>query len=261
MSFREVKAFKELLASDELIMFDTETTGLSAAECDIIEFSALKAKMDSDGRLVTTDTLDVYINPGYPLPEKIVEITGITDSELSEKGITADAAFEKIKAFFGSAPIISGYNVKFDIGFVEALYSKFGENFKYKSSLDVMAIAKEKLPKPHKLINVCEKLGIAEGFVFHRSIDDATATLCALNNLLPLYSEENTEKMEVTGVTRWTKHGYDRIYINNRQNVSAYYDVNTDTWSINGDYELEDVKASVYAITGVSSDDQLKTAV
>ena len=69
------------------------------------------------------------------------------------------------------------------------------------------------------------------------------------------------EKLDVTGCERWQKHGFNRIYIQNRQGATVFYDVNDKTWHIHGDFEEADVKASVYTLMEVSSDEELQKAV
>ncbi|MCR5670706.1 MAG: 3'-5' exonuclease [Butyrivibrio sp.] len=260
MSYREVREFLSLAKGKEFVMFDTETTGLSPESCDVIEFSAIKVKAKEDETFTKVAEIDIFINPGYKLPEEIVSITGITDELLAKEGMSKEAALSKIKAFWGDCPIITGYNVRFDIRFIESLYSKCGDRFTYEGFIDVMKLAKEKLPKPYKLVNVCEALSLT-GYSFHRSIDDARATLDVLLKLLPMYESAPDDKLIVTGCTRWTKHGFDRIYINNKQNVSAYYDVNTKEWCINGDYEKDEVVAAVLECTGSEDETALVSAV
>ena len=255
---KELRAFLAAVeSSGTFIVFDTETTGLKPSECDVIEFSAVKA--DKEGNIL--DEIDVYINPGYPLPEKITEITGITDSELAEKGITLNEAVGKIKAFMGDFPVIAGYNVGFDIGFMSEMYNKAGENFSYTTAFDVLKFARAVLPKPHKLINVVETLDLGD-FKFHRSIDDAKATLAVFNKLVESYPvEAESDILVVTGCTRWKKYSMDRIYVNNKNDASIYLDVNTGKWSIGGDFEEDDVIAQVYDIMHVTSDEELEAAV
>lgn len=255
---KEIKNFRARIEeAGSYVVFDTETTGLKPSECDVIEFSAVKA--DKDGNII--DEIDVYINPGYPLPEKITEITGITDDELSAKGIGVDEAVAKIKAFMGDFPVIAGYNVNFDIGFVSEMYNKAGEAFSYTTAFDVLKLARVMLPKPHKLINVCETLSLT-GYQFHRSIDDAKATHVVLLTLLKDYPEDSKgDSLEVTGCSRWKKYSYDRIYINNKNNASIYLDVNTMEWNIGGDFDEEDVSSKVCLFMGVKDKYELASAV
>ena len=182
----EVLTFKEAAKKTSVFfVYDTETTGLDPADCDVIEFSAIKCRINDDGSVDNEDNIDIYINPGYPLPEKITEITGITDEELQTNGIAAGDAAELISQFLGTDPVICGYNsVSFDTAFVDKLLKTIGASFAPTIQLDVLTMAREKTPKPHKLSDMAEKLGVT-GITFHRSIGDCEATLAVLKKLLP----------------------------------------------------------------------------
>lgn len=100
---------------DEYIVIDTETTGLYPEGGDrIIEFALLKYK---DGILV--DKMISLVNPQCLLPQKIVDITGIKDSDLVNKQPITKYINQIIK--FINNKIIIGHNVLFDIRF---LYSE-----------------------------------------------------------------------------------------------------------------------------------------
>ncbi len=258
-----VMAFKEAIATkNEFYVFDTETTGLNASDNDVIEFGALKVRYDG-GAFKVVDCCDIYINIGYPLPDIITEITGITDLELSQKGIsTTDAAYE-IKKFLGDSPILVGYNsVTFDTPFMQKMFqTQLSEPFTQTVQLDVLTMAKEKTPKPHKLINMAEKAGLT-GIEFHRAIDDCKATLGVLLYLLPMYDEKEPETdvndITIMGIRRWTKsHTLDRLYVSNSKNLPMYYDIYTKNWYVGENCDLETVITKVLDFAGVSNDAEL----
>lgn len=168
--------------------FDTETTGLSPYTNDIIEFSAIEYRYSS-GHFHESRSLDIYINPGYPLPQEIVKITGITDSTIQSKGISQPEAVEKIRNFWGDRPILVGYNsISFDQEFLDTLYRKIlGIGFSNTYHIDVLKMAKEKMPAPHKLCDMAKAAKVDEGITFHTSIDDARATFGVFRFLLHMY--------------------------------------------------------------------------
>lgn len=214
----------------------------------------------TEGKMEEVGAIDIFINPGKPLPEVITQITGITDADLAEAP-DEKQAFAKVKAFMGDNPVLSGYNVSFDIRFLQAFYETNGEVFDYKLSLDVLTMAKENFPKPHKLINTCENLGIADKFTFHRSIDDARATLEVLKLLITKYDKAPTAIVDITSVSRWNKHGFNRIYVSNKQKASIYYDAINKVWSLGAEYDEDAIKKSVYDFVGVTNDDELDEKV
>ena len=70
-----------------VVFFDTETSGLDADTCQIIELAAIRIEQTGRGTLRVVKTFDDFIRlpEGEKLPEKITELTGITD-EMLEKG-------------------------------------------------------------------------------------------------------------------------------------------------------------------------------
>ena len=145
-----VKQFKEASKNKGcFIVFDTETTGLNPEDNDIIEFSAIKFVV-GESTAKKADEIDIFIDPGYPIPEEATKLTGITDEDVKGQ-YTAETAYKTIKDFFGDNPVVAGYNVSFDITFIDALYSKFEKNFVCES-LDILKMAREKLPKPISLL-------------------------------------------------------------------------------------------------------------
>ena len=80
MSWRNIEpnayAVLNLLSEAEsIIVLDTETTGV-AKNAKIIQFSAIRYKINADFSLEQIDFFDTYINPDEKLKAKITEITG-----------------------------------------------------------------------------------------------------------------------------------------------------------------------------------------
>lgn len=176
----------------EMIVFDTETTGLSPEINHVIQLSAIKCVIDEDCQFHEVGRMDTYINPGYSLPKKIVQITGITDEKLA-KFTDEDTQWPVIFEFFGSNPIVCGHNVPFDISMLGAMYRRHGVEFD-PVAMDTLKMAQELHHKSeagsHKLGVLAEHFGLNYGLTFHNSMDDVIATM----RLLRLFVEEYIEK-------------------------------------------------------------------
>ncbi len=160
------------------IVFDIETTGLSARTCRITEIGAVRI---SDGKVV--DTFNTFVNPDMPIPEEIVKLTGITDDMVKD----APSEREALEAFFrfvgrhedGREPLLIAHNADFDTGFIRAAATRCGMPFE-NPYLDTLALARYLLPdlKNHKLDTVAEHYHLGD-FNHHRASDDA-AMLAAI---------------------------------------------------------------------------------
>ncbi|MFA5522365.1 MAG: 3'-5' exonuclease [Castellaniella sp.] len=104
-----------------MVLLDTETTGLEAADDAIIELGMVRLRYSpSAHRLVSVEaTLSLYEDPGRPIPEFITRLTGITDAMVS--GQRMDDA--QVAAFLDGDPLIVAHNAGFDRPFFERRFS------------------------------------------------------------------------------------------------------------------------------------------
>ncbi len=162
---------------DAIVVLDFETTGLNTRKDRMIEFGAAKI---ANGQIV--DALDLFVNPGFPLPQKIKELTHITDQDV----MSADPAavvLPKILQFIGDCPV-AAHNAKFDISILDNELKRVGQHFEG-TVLDTLSFARKLYPdmKQHKLGAVCKKLGVTLKDA-HRAVNDATATAHCLSLML-----------------------------------------------------------------------------
>lgn len=98
----------------EYVVLDVETTGLDPDKDAIIEIAAIKVEQG-----VEAGRLHELIRYDKGIPKKVVELTGITDEMLAEKGIELERAVSGLLSFVGSR-IVVAHNASFDTGFVQA---------------------------------------------------------------------------------------------------------------------------------------------
>ena len=161
-----------------IVVFDTETTGLNFDKDQIIELAAVKLTRDDRGNLVFEREIDEFIRllDGQKLDPFIVNLTGITDEMLEKDGITYSEASDIFYSLISDAPtLLVAHNAQFDLMFVRRLLK--GKKFTHALDfLDSLTVYKDRRPFPHKLQNAIEAYGL-EGKVqnSHRAIDDVKA--------------------------------------------------------------------------------------
>ncbi|MGM0239301.1 PolC-type DNA polymerase III [Enterococcus sp. AZ103] len=152
------------------VVFDVETTGLSAVYDTIIELAAVKMHK---GNVV--DTFEEFIDPGHPLSETTINLTGITDEMVrgskSEKKVMT--LFEK----FSEGSILVAHNASFDIGFINTTYVRNNMPETSNPVIDTLELARYLYPqfKRFGLGVLTKKFGINLE-QHHRAVYDAEAT-------------------------------------------------------------------------------------
>ena len=153
------------------VVFDVETTGLSAERDRLIEIAAVKVKNGAE-----IDSFESYINPRRPISELITRLTSITDDDVK------DAPFEEevMTNFYNwldEDDILVAHNAKFDLGFLDKSFERLGLKNKNNASIDTLFIsrAENKEAKRHGLSNLA-KLYKVRLVQHHRAIYDTKAT-------------------------------------------------------------------------------------
>ena len=156
----------QVFSETPLIVFDLETTGLSAATERITEIGAVRLEKG-----VQTGVFSQYVNPGKPIPPRITELTGITDEMVAD----APGEEEALRRFYEFAEngILIAHNANFDVSFLRQAAIRSGMPFSF-TSLDTLPIARKLYPELKKftLDSVAKHLKLGE-FNHHRASDDA----------------------------------------------------------------------------------------
>ena len=175
---------QDMSFADEFVAFDLETTGLSSHTDTIIEIGAVIMK---EGREV--DRFQTFVAPGRKLEQKIIELTGITDSMLLGAP-TIEEVLPKFLEFVGDRVLVA-HNSDFDTGFIRAACAKLGLPYNF-TAADTLILSQNLLPQLNKfkLDIVANALSLPD-FNHHRAADDAVICGCIMARLLKKLEEEH----------------------------------------------------------------------
>ena len=170
---------------DRIVVFDTETTGIDFDTDRIIELGAVA--LEKEGETGSLNCL-IRLPQGHRLPPFIVDLTGITDEELAQKGVSeekAGAAFCRLLEG-ATRPLLVAYNAQFDLNFLYWFLKKSGnaQVLRLPRFLDALTVYKDRRDYPHKLCNAIEAYHLEDEAVnSHRAVDDARATVRLLEEM------------------------------------------------------------------------------
>ena len=170
-------------------VFDLETTGLSYRTEKITEIGIMKIKC---GEVI--DTFSCFVNPEKHIPEKVTEVTNITDDMVKEAE-TIEQVLPKVLEFFGDSVLVA-HNADFDIGFLKHNAKILGYELN-NTYLDTLKLAKMLFPdyKKYKLGIIAENLGIKVE-VAHRALDDVDTTVKVFNVMIDMLKEKGAKTID-----------------------------------------------------------------
>ena len=180
-----------ILNKAKYVVFDFETTGLSARYDHIIEFGAVRFE---DGVIV--DKIDLLINPGegVVISEKIEKLTNISASMLEGKP-NIEEAMPIILKFIEGAILVS-HNAEFDIGFLNAALEKLGKEKVTNPTIDTLALSRYLFPeaRQHNLGALSRNLEVLyEEGKAHRADYDAEVLMDVWLAMLARITKDNHE--------------------------------------------------------------------
>lgn len=104
------------------IILDSETTGVDHKSDGVTQLAMMKVTFDEQGILSFGDRFDRLRDPGIPIPQEVVELTGITDEMVKGQAISN----QEVADFVGDAETFIAHNAAFDRKFVEATFQNAG---------------------------------------------------------------------------------------------------------------------------------------
>ena len=158
------------LSESTYVVFDVETTGLSAVYDTIIELAAVKMYK---GNVI--ESFDEFIDPGHPLSRTTIDLTGITDEMV--RGSKSEEEVLRLFLEFSKDAILVAHNAAFDMGFLNTSYAKYNIPEAANPVIDTLELARYLYPqfKRFGLGVLSKKFGVSLE-QHHRAIYDAEAT-------------------------------------------------------------------------------------
>ena len=185
-------------------VLDLETTGLSFRTEKITEVGIMKIK---NGEVL--DEFSCFVNPEKPIPQRVVEVTNITD-DMVKDAETIDKVFPKILEFVGDFVLVA-HNADFDIGFLKYNAKQLGYSLE-NTYIDTLRLSKDLFPdfKKYKLGIIAENLGIKVE-VAHRALDDVDTTVKVFNVMINMLKEKGAKKIEDIDLLEAGKADYKKL--------------------------------------------------
>ena len=193
------------------VVFDFETTGFNAGGADsIIEIGAVKIH---NGEII--DKYDELINPGRKLPQKIIDVTNITDEMLEGKD-NEENAVKRFVEWFGDLPMVA-HNAKFDVSFLEMAYKKYGLGEFTNPVIDTLELSRtlDNNYARHSLSALVKRYNVPwDESAHHRGDYDAEGTALVFHRMLEKLDNRHIENMNQLDelVSRDEIHKYGRSY-------------------------------------------------
>lgn len=158
---------------DTFVVFDVETTGLDPQNDEIIEIGAIKARKSQTEQ----QTYTTLVKPTKPIPQKITDLTGITNEMVEKDGIPLENALEEFREFIGTEKLVA-FNKDFDKDFINFAAEKMGKKKIVKHVTCAYRKAKAAWYglKSYKLADLAKLGGLSDDGT-HRALADCKRTL------------------------------------------------------------------------------------
>ena len=170
------------------VVFDTETTGFNAGgEDQMIEIGAVKICGDE-----IVDRFDELIDPKRHIPDKITELTCITDEMVKGKD-DEETVTKKFLEWTGDLPMVA-HNAKFDISFIEMAMKKYGLGEFKNTVIDTLELSRtlDQGYARHGLSALVKRYNVPwEEDAHHRADYDAEGTAYVFSKMLQKLTAQN----------------------------------------------------------------------
>ena len=187
---RNAEVLEARLQDLTYVVFDTETTGLTPSNDEIVQIAAVRVV---NGRRVRREVFDTLVDPKRPIPQSSTEVHGITDDMVKGAPTIADAG----KRFheFARGAVLVAHNAPFDMEFLRRHERNIGAKFDHPvlDTVLLSAVVYGQLEQ-HSLDALTMRLGITiPEEARHTAIGDTVATADAFLKLMPMLRARGLE--------------------------------------------------------------------
>ncbi len=206
-----VRPTDEELIHNTYVVFDTETTGFNAGGSDqMIEIGAVKI---CNGEIV--DRFDELIDPKRHIPDKITELTCITDEMVQGKE-DEEAVTKKFLEWAGNLPMVA-HNAKFDISFIEMAMKKYNLGAFTNTVIDTLELSRalDQNFSRHSLSALVKRYDVPwDEDAHHRADYDAEGTAYVFHKMLKKLEVQRFEKINDLNrlISKEEIHKFGRTY-------------------------------------------------
>lgn len=173
-----LQEFVKAYENEEIVVFDTETTGLNVFCDDIVQIAAVKMH---NGRVVPGSQFTVYITTSLPIPQMLGDIVNPIIEERKHHTLVANADALRQFMDYARGGVLLGHNADYDYRILENNLKRYcpdislaAEHPHYIDSLRLVRLLHPEL-KEHKLKYLLTAFGL-EGENSHLADDDVNAT-------------------------------------------------------------------------------------
>lgn len=222
-----VAEFVKAWEAKDFVVFDTETTGLSVADDDVVQIAAVRVRQ---GQVV--DELNLFVETEREIPAMLGDVANpLVEEYRCQPHVSHREALELFVRFAEGSELL-GHNATFDYQIMAFQMYRYAPEFQMKvlwpNYYDTLKLARQLRPRlgSYKLKSLIEELGL-EGQNSHLANDDILATLSLAKDCYQRGRETVGRQLEFVSRHQRTaeklRSVYGRLYCDDR--ASLYREV------------------------------------
>lgn len=178
-----------------VIAFDVETTGRNPEIDQIVEISICLYDGSGEPHVYTR-----RIRPDVPITPGAQRVHGISLDDLADAPRFVDCA-DEIEALFRSADVVMGYNVSFDIRFLEQEFQRISRPFSFEERTVVDPYRIWQTMEPRSLDQACSRFAGSTLDNAHSAADDALAVMSVFEGMRSAFNLEDRSWEDLAAMT------------------------------------------------------------